>query len=99
MDAERRVDCSDMATAITRIAVIAQQRLPSGSVAWAEAVRRTKMPIDYMRCAELPAVLAQIALAPGWQILDVSSPQWFSLYLAHSHPQVKFTYVNISEAE
>lgn len=96
---KRQVECAGLAAEISRLAEMAQQRLPFDSVPWNEAIRRTKQPIDYMRCAEFPAVLEYVTLEPDQRILDVSSPQWLSLYLAHRHPDVEFTYVNISQAE
>lgn len=83
---------------ISALARDAVRVLPPGA-AQREAYRRSKSPIDYMRCAELPAVLMKVDLLPGMRVLDVGSPQWFSLFLAAENRQVDFSYVNISEAE
>lgn len=96
---ERMADCTSLAVEIARLAEIAQQGLPAGSVPWREAVHRAKHPIDYMRYAEFPAILEYIDLKDEQSILDVSSPQWLSLYLAYQNPKVTFTYVNISQME
>jgi len=52
-----------------------------------------------MRYAEFDAILRDLQIAPRMDILDVSSPQWFSLYLAATHPEAKFRYINILDAE
>ncbi|MDD1469178.1 hypothetical protein MEO43_28915, partial [Dolichospermum sp. ST_sed5] len=36
--------------------------------------------IDYMRYAEFSAIYTWLSLKPGQRILDVSSPQWFSIF-------------------
>lgn len=63
------------------------------------ASRAVVRPIDYMRWAEFEAVLRMLDLSPGQRVLDVSSPQWFTLQLAARHPDVQFIYVNILESE
>jgi SAM-dependent methyltransferase len=63
------------------------------------ARRTASRPIDYMRYGEYQAVLTDLDLVPGMDVLDVSSPQWFSVHLAATHPDVRFTYLNISERE
>jgi SAM-dependent methyltransferase len=55
--------------------------------------------IDYMRYAEFSAVGQWISLEPNQRILDVSSPQWFSIFLAHKYPDVSFEYINIIDIE
>jgi SAM-dependent methyltransferase len=63
------------------------------------ASTRTARPIDYMRYAEFEAILRDLELDSRMTVLDVSSPQWFSLYLANKYPTVEFHYVNIIETE
>jgi len=63
------------------------------------ASRAVVRPIDYMRWAEFEAILRMLDLRPGQRVLDVSSPQWFTLQLAARHPDVQFSYVNILESE
>ncbi len=55
--------------------------------------------IDYMRYAEFSAIGEQICLTAGQRVLDVSSPQWFSIFLAHKYPEVRFDYINIIDSE
>ncbi len=55
--------------------------------------------IDYMRYAEFSAIGDRISLEPGQRILDVSSPQWFSIFLAHKYPNLHFDYINIIDVE
>jgi SAM-dependent methyltransferase len=55
--------------------------------------------IDYMRYAEFSAIGDLISLEPGQRILDVSSPQWFSIFLAHKYPNIHFDYINIIDIE
>ena len=52
-----------------------------------------------MRWAEFEAILRMLDLRPGQTMLDVASPQWFSLHLAAAHPEVRFSYVNILDSE
>ena len=51
-----------------------------------------------MRWAEFEAVLRMLHLSPGQKVLDVASPQWFTLHLAARHPDVQFRYINIQES-
>jgi ubiquinone/menaquinone biosynthesis C-methylase UbiE len=55
--------------------------------------------IDYMRYAEFSAIYTRLSLKPGQRVLDVSSPQWFSIFLAHQYPLVHFDYINIIDSE
>ncbi|MCG3170768.1 MAG: hypothetical protein CALGDGBN_02336 [Pseudomonadales bacterium] len=63
------------------------------------AARAVARPIDYMRWAEFEAVLRMFQVSPGQRVLDVASPQWFTLHLAARHPEVQFSYINIQESE
>lgn len=56
-------------------------------------------PVDYMRYAEFNAVLDQLELKPNTMVLDVSSPQWFCIYLASKYPDTNFIYINIIDSE
>lgn len=63
------------------------------------ARRRLFCPIDYMRCGEFYAILSNIEFKPGMQILDVSGPGFFTLFLAKENPGIQFTYINILDSE
>jgi SAM-dependent methyltransferase len=63
------------------------------------ARERTIRPVDYMRYAEFDAILRDLEPDSSMTILDVSSPQWFSLYLANQYPSVDFHYINIIDSE
>lgn len=90
---------AEMELDIRALARLAASRLPEGLPA-AEAARSAlRRPMNYMRCAELPAAAAWLALTPGMSVLDVSSPQWLTLALAARHPDVQFTYINIIDRE
>ena len=85
-----------------RIRSLARQAasvLPKNSPGSRMARKRIARPVDYMRYAEVSAVLAQLCIEPDSRVLDVGSPQWFSLYQASAHPEALFTYVNIVESE
>src|SRR4030042_4217732 len=73
--------------------------LDKSELAYSVGSLRVVRPIDYMRCAEYQAILDGLDIQPGMKILDVSSPQWFSLYLAHCYPDVTFSYMNIIDSE
>jgi SAM-dependent methyltransferase len=88
-----------MAEQVRTLARRAARALPSGGLAAKMARRRIARPVDYMRYAEFNAVLEQLRLAPGMRVLDISSPQWLSIFLASTHPDAHFTYVNIVESE
>ena len=55
--------------------------------------------IDYMRYAEFSAIDNWISLKSGQRVLDVSSPQWFSMFLAQKYPSVHFDYINLVDSE
>ena len=55
--------------------------------------------INYMRCREFQGVLEQLEIEDGAEVLDISSPQWFTLCLAYLFPKVQFHYTNIIESE
>lgn len=56
-------------------------------------------PVDYMRCAEFALAFEQVSLKPSMRVLDIGSPQWFSLNLANLYPKTQFYYVNILDRE
>jgi SAM-dependent methyltransferase len=66
---------------------------------YSAAKRAIKIPIEYMRYAEFYALLNSIDLKKDTRILDIGSPQWFSLILAVRYPEVQFVYTNILEGE
>lgn len=74
-------------------------RLTRGSPAWRLARRMQVRPVDYMRWAEFDVTARHLRLEPGMRVLDVSSPQGLTLALARRHPQVRFTYLNITDNE
>ncbi len=84
---------------IKKLAFEAVKFSPTSSLAYQEALRRTIRPVDYMRCSEFDLVFKQLSLKEGMKVLDISSPQWFSLYLAKCYPKIKFHYVNIVKWE
>ena len=55
--------------------------------------------IDYMRYAEFSGIYTRLSLKLGQRVLDVSSPQWFTIFLAHKYPHVHFDYINIIDSE
>lgn len=84
---------------IRALACEAARKLPAVSPARAVAERGIACPVGYMRYAEFDAILRDLKLEAGMRVLDVSGPQWFTLYLAASHPEVTFTYGNILASE
>jgi len=48
---------------------------------------------------EFPLAYAQLSIEPGMKVLDIASPQWFSLFLARRCPDTEFYYINILEDE
>lgn len=90
---------AQVAAEIRALARRAVDLLPTSSVARRLARHRMVRPIDYMRYAEFTAVLDELDIGHGDRVLDVGSPQWFSLYLASAYPETSFTYVNIVESE
>ena len=84
---------------IRRLALCALRHLPKRSAAYRDARVRKNKPMDYLRCVEFPLAHRQLSLTPGMKVLDIASPQWFSLSLAYWHPDVDFHYVNILEEE
>jgi ubiquinone/menaquinone biosynthesis C-methylase UbiE len=93
------VKAFEAAADIRSLAARAARELSSSLTAREIAKRRTERPIDYMRYAEFEAILRDLELYPRMTVLDVSSPQWFSLYLASKHPTIEFYYINIIESE
>lgn len=90
---------TEAARLIRRIAGAAQQRLKNNHQAFRISRRIRRRPIDYMRWAEFDAVLRMLDLKPGQTVLDVASPQWLTLYLAASNPNVHFNFISIMESE
>lgn len=91
-----------MAMQIRALAERSRRSLPADAdhqVARRVARKHAARPIDYMRYAEFEAILRDLHLPSHATVLDVGSPQWFSLYLATTHPAVEFIYINIVEAE
>ncbi len=65
-----------------------------------KVLERTRYcPVNYMRYGEFDAILSDLELKPGMKVLDVSSPQWLSIYLADKYPEVDFLYINIIDEE
>ncbi len=84
---------------IKKIAIESLILLRKDSLAWNEAKLRAIRPLDYLRFAEFPIVYENIELRNGSKILDVGSPQWFTLVLANSYPSIEFFYLNILKSE
>lgn len=94
-----RIDPSLFVQTIKHLALEASVSLLPTSPAYRQILARMARPIDYMRCAEFVLVFAQLSLEPGMNVLDVGSPQWFSLCLADLFPHTHFHYVNLLESE
>lgn len=90
---------SQISSGIKALALKAMNNLSSSDPAYHVAKYRAIRPVDYMRCAEFEAILRDLKILPQMQVLDISSPQWFSLYLAEKHPETMFHYINIIDAE
>ena len=75
------------------------QGLSASQPAYHEVRRRSTCPVPYMRYPEFDAILRELELQSDMTVLDVSSPQWFSIYLARKHPGTNFQYINILESE
>ena len=88
-----------MASEVKSLAARATKTLPRGSVAYKNARQHITRPVDYMRFAEFEAMLRGLGDLSEKRILDIASPQWFSLCLAASNPNATFVYVNITEDE
>ena len=67
--------------------------------AWEAARAGYMRPMNYMRCAEFYAISRELIIEPGMRILDISSPQWFSLFLASQYPEAYFDYTNMLDRE
>ena len=90
---------SCVSKAIREMAREAAQNLSTSDSASKIAQRSIVRPIDYMRCAEFDAILRGLNITPGTRILDISSPQWFTIYLANAFPATQFDYCNIIDIE
>lgn len=84
---------------IKEIARDSLKYLPKNSPSMKEAKLRVKRPVDYLRMVEFPAVAGQMKLSKGERVLDVGSPQWFTLIIAKDNPEVEFFYLNILKDE
>jgi SAM-dependent methyltransferase len=87
----------DVVASIRDVAAVAA-RLPEESAA-RQAREAVVCPIQYMRWAEFGAVLREWCPPPGCRVLDVGSPQWFTLGMARLRPDVTYEYVNIDPEE
>ena len=85
--------------AIRNMARRATLNLPISDPAARIAKKSIVRPIEYMRCAEFDAILRGLNITPGMRILDISSPQWFTIYLAKAFPATQFEYCNIIDIE
>ncbi len=95
----KKINSKYFLDSIREIAKKSFKSLPASSPSKKEAKLRRKRPVDYLRCAEFPLVLEQMELEKGWKVLDVGSPQWFTLLLAKDNPSVDFFYLNILKDE
>ncbi len=89
----------DFKRTIKRLARRALKNLRPDSPAFKEAWIRKNKPMDYLRCVEFPLSYQLLSLGDNMKVLDLASPQWFSLFLAHRFPRVEFVYTNILESE
>ena len=89
----------EVASNIRALAMRAVKAFSSSQSAYYIARERIVCPVDYMRYAEFEAILGDLELNSRMTILDVSSPQWLSLYLANKYPNSEFHYINIIDRE
>ncbi|MGQ9617686.1 MAG: SAM-dependent methyltransferase [Candidatus Aminicenantia bacterium] len=98
-----KIDCSYFVNSIREIAKQAIKFSKINSLSLKESLKeakfRVKKPVDYLRCAEFPIVFQHLEFKDGMKILDVGSPQWFSIFLAKDFPSIKIFYVNILKEE
>lgn len=87
------------ASEVSALARRAASALAPSQDAYHIARRAVNRPVEYMRYAEFDAILRDLKLDAGMTLLDVASPQWFSIYLAAKYPNVEFIYANILEPE
>jgi SAM-dependent methyltransferase len=81
------------------LAQSALRRIASSSPAAPICRWRATRPVDYMRWAEFEATLSKLHLRPGMRVLDISSPQWLTLFLASRYADTQFVYTNIIDSE
>lgn len=93
------LDHRQFSRGISQLAQEAMGSLSKGTPAYKEADIRRRKPMDYLRCMEFPLTYRQLSLAPGMKVLDIASPQWFSLLVASRFPSIEFYYINILESE
>jgi SAM-dependent methyltransferase len=94
-----QINVSKIAKTIRQLANQVLQNSNISSSAYQVAKMAVYKPIDYMRYAEFEAVSRELTIDTNSKILDVSSPQWFSIYLANQYPNAQFYYTNILEEE
>lgn len=92
-------EITSISDGIRKLALQATNNLDNSDPAYKIAKFRSIRPIDYMRYAEFDAILQGLVIKPQMKILDVSSPQWFSIFLAQQYPETTFYYINIIESE
>lgn len=90
---------SQAALEIRALASKAAACLPRSTEANKLAHHHVVRPIDYMRIAEFESVLRGVGDMANQRVLDIGSPQWFSIYLAARNPTTRFVYVNIIDSE
>lgn len=95
----KRINSSFFQDSIRKTAIESLKFLKRDLLSWKEAKLRKKRPLDYLRSAEFPIVLENLELKDGFRILDIGSPQWFTLLLAKIHPSIEFFYLNILKRE
>lgn len=94
-----RVDVKQISNAIRELSSQALSSFSPPDPAWEVARAGYMRPINYMRCAEFYALSRELIIEPGMRILDISSPQWFSLFLAREYPEAYFDYTNMLDHE
>lgn len=90
---------TDFSKDIRHLSRQALESLDSSTIAYKTLRKALARPVDYMRYAEFSAILDQLELKPNTVVLDVSSPQWFCIYLASQYPKTDFVYINIIDSE
>lgn len=78
----------------------ALDNLAKGSSAYKTSLKASRIVnVNYMRCMEFGAVAEDLVFKEGDTVLDISSPQWFTICMAYLFPGTQFLYTNIIESE
>ena len=99
MNEQLKVNLSKEIEIIRRVANLALPQTTPGSLEYQTCKRVISYPVEYMRWAEFTVMLKTLDIKPGDRVLDVGSPQWFTILLAYKYPETHFTYINILDDE